>query len=651
MCGITGFATGKHLSADDARILQGMTDALVHRGPDADGMWSDPEAGVAFGHRRLSIVDLSEAGAQPMHDASGRYVITYNGEIYNFPALRKDLEAVGVTFRGHSDTEVLIEACAYWGIEATLKRLNGIFAFGLWDRQQRSLTLARDHIGIKPLYWAKAGSTLLFASELKSMHAHPQFNTAINRNAVAAFMRFNYIPQPHSIYQGAHKLPPGCYLTCDLSGGAPSEPVIKTYWDGLETAEQAAADPFTGSPEEAVDQLSDLLHDAIGQQMISDVPLGAFLSGGIDSSTVVALMQAQSSQPVRTFSIGFSEEGFNEAHHAAEVAKHLGTDHTELYLSSRDALDVVPQLADMYDEPFADSSQIPTYLVSKLARQHVTVSLSGDGGDELFAGYNRYVWGRTLWRTIRTLPLPVRRLVSRSIRGLSPARWNQLTRPIPGKIKPGNPGDALYKLASVVELDGPGAIYRRLVSNWMSPEDVVQQSTEPPGLLWDETMRERFKEPISRMQATDLMTYLPDDILTKVDRASMATSLEARVPLLDPRLIEFAWRLPLSMKLRDGQSKWALRQVLYRHVPQSLIDRPKMGFGVPVGDWLRGPLRDWAEHLLDEKRLREQGLFDPKIVRTHWEDHLSGRRNWHYMMWSVLMMEAWLDRWEHNPPG
>ncbi len=650
MCGITGFVSGAPLAETDRHVLMGMTASLVHRGPDSSDTWMDMQAGVAFGHRRLSIVDLSEAGAQPMHDASGRYVITYNGEIYNFPELRRDLEAAGIAFRGHSDTEVMLEAFAHWGVETTLPRLNGIFAFALWDRQTRTLTLARDHVGIKPLYWGWADGALLFASELKAFRAHPAFKADINRDAVAAYMRFNYIPQPHAIYQDAAKLPPGTLLTCDFSSGRAGKPKITSYWDALSVAQAAAASPYQGTADEAVNDLERLLLDAIDHQMVSDVPLGAFLSGGVDSSAVVALMQAQSAQPVRTFSIGFSEDGFNEAPHAAEVARHLKTDHTELYLTARDALDVVPSLPQMYDEPFADSSQIPTYLVSALARKHVTVSLSGDGGDELFAGYNRYVWGRTIWRTIRTLPLPVRRAAASAMRSLSPGSWNAIARPIPARLKPGNPGDALYKLASVIELDGPGAVYRRLVSNWMSPEDVVLNATEPKGILWDASLSDRFPEPISRMQATDLVTYLPDDILTKVDRASMATSLEARVPLLDPRIIEFAWKLPLSMKLRDGGSKWALRQVLYRHVPANLIDRPKMGFGVPIGDWLRGPLRDWAEDLLTEKRLREDGLFDPKIIRHHWEDHLSGRRNWHYMMWSVLMMQAWLDHWK-SPPG
>jgi asparagine synthase (glutamine-hydrolysing) len=641
MCGIAGVLTSAAGSREPLeRDATAMADSLAHRGPDDHGLWSDPDAGIALTHRRLSIVDLSPAGHQPMTSADGRYVITYNGEIYNFQDLRPELEARGIRFRGHSDTEVMLEAFAAYGIAPTVKRLIGMFTIGVWDRRDRTLTLVRDRLGIKPLYWAKFGGLFLFGSELKALRAHPDWTPRIDRGAVAAFMRHNYVPAPHSIYQGVSKLEPGCILTLPW-GGAPR---IERFWDAREIARAGLTDPLQISDRELIDQLESLLKDAVRRRMVADVPVGGFLSGGIDSSTVVALMQAADAGPVRTYSIGFDIAGYDEAPHAAAVARHLRTEHTELTVTTKEAFDVIPRLPDYYDEPFADSSQIPTYLVSAMTRQHVTVALSGDGGDELFGGYNRYQLAQRFWRNLSLLPGPIRHGLAHALRALPADRWSSLFKLLPAGLRPAQPGDKLHKLASVLALDDIGAVYRRLVTHW-EPATLMPGVEEPKGTLWDETLGKDFRGLLERMQFLDLVTYLPDDILTKVDRASMAVALEARVPLIDHRVVEFAWRIPRQSLVRDGISKWPLRQVLYRHVPPELVERPKMGFGIPLGEWLRGPLRDWAETLLAEKRLREAGLFDTACVRRHWAEHLSGQRNWQYPLWDVLMFEAWRERW------
>jgi asparagine synthase (glutamine-hydrolysing) len=620
-----------------------MNDTIVHRGPDGDGVWVDEAAGIALAHRRLAIVDLSPLGRQPMESADGRWVIAFNGEIYNFQDLRAELEARGHAFRSHSDTEVLVEGVAAWGVEATMRRLVGIFALALWDRQERTLHLVRDQMGVKPLYWGRFGGTVLFGSQPKALRAHKDFRAGIDRDALTAYFRFAYVPAPHSVYQGVHKLEPGCILT--FRGGA--DPVRTVYWS-LEAAVQAGlSDRLELSDTEAADRLEALLKDAIGRQMVADVPLGAFLSGGVDSSTVVALMQAQSSRPVRTFTIGFKEAGFDESVDARAVARHLGTDHTELTVEPAHALEVIPRLAEWYDEPFADSSQVPTFLVSELTRRSVTVALSGDGGDELFAGYNRYFLGSKLWRTMGPVPGPLRGAVAGLIRAVSPGRWDALVGRLPGM--PSLIGDKAHKLASILGSADADALYRGLVSQWHHPEALVLGGREPHGLLWDERVSAAVPDFVERMQYLDTATYLPDDILAKVDRASMAVGLEARVPLLDHRVVEFAWRLPATQKIRGGQGKHLLRQVLYRHVPRALIERPKMGFGVPIDSWLRGPLRDWAEDLLDERRLREDGVLDAAIIRRFWAEHQSGRRNWQHRLWAVLMFQAWKARWEHAP--
>ena len=643
MCGIAGFWDfAAATTADELRRLTcAMSDSLHHRGPDDGGVWLDETAGLGLGQRRLSIVDLSPAGHQPMVSACGRFVIVYNGEVYSHEEMRPELTARGVRFCGHSDTEVILEAIAAWGIEATVKRLIGMFAIALWDRRERTLTLIRDRLGIKPLYWRFEGGRLLFGSELKALRADTSWRPEVDREAVASYLRHAYVPAPRTIYQGVRKLEPGRFLT--FRAGA--EPVESQYWDARAIARDGLAAPFDLSDTELTDQLETLLKDAVGRRMIADVPLGAFLSGGIDSSLVVALMQAQSASRVRSFSIGFEEARFDEAPHAKAVAAHLGTEHTELYVSSAHALETIPRLAEWYDEPFADSSQIPTFLVSEMTRRHVTVALSGDGGDELFAGYNRYFLGARLWRRRGWIPAPARQAVARLIGTVSVAGWDRLASLLPHRLAPPQAGDKAWKFADILGLADGGAVYRRLVSSWERPELLLPGAAEPKGPLWDEVLASEFPDLVTRMQLLDVLTYLPDDILTKVDRASMAVGLEARVPILDHRVVEFAARLPLSARFRDGQGKWLLRQVLDRHVPRVLIERPKMGFGIPIDSWLRGPLRDWSESLLDPAELAAVGL-DPAPIRRIWHEHLSGGRNWQYRIWTILMLQAWQRRWQ-----
>ena len=653
MCGFVGFlgTTPFQDRGEQQALLKRMSDAIIHRGPDDAGGWSDGEHGIALGHRRLSIVDLSPAGHQPMASSGGRYVIVFNGEIYNHALMRKELEAGAKAppWRGHSDTETLLAGFDAWGVQGTIERAIGMFAFAVWDRQTKTLTLGRDRLGEKPLYYGWQGrgnnAVFLFGSELKALRAHPAFEHVIDRGSICLQMRLSYIPAPQSIYRGIAKLAPGCLLS--VSASRP-EPRLSTYWSAEQHMRSGVASPFTGSAQQAVDQLDNLLKEAVGAQMMADVPLGAFLSGGIDSSTVVALMQAQSARPVKTFSIGFHEAGYNEAEYAKAVARHLGTDHTELYVSAAQAQSVIPQLQSIYDEPFSDSSQLPTFLVSQLARQHVTVSLSGDAGDELFCGYNRYRFAATLWKKLSAVPLPMRRLAARGITGVSVGTWSamadRLAPFLPASMRFPNAGDKLHKGAHVLASARLHDLYLGLVSHWDDPGALVIGATEPPTLLRGAPPALPGLDGIEQMMALDLLTYLPDDILVKVDRAAMRVSLETRVPFLDHRVVEFAWCLPQSMKLRDGASKWALRQVLHRYVPQALFERPKMGFGVPIGDWLRGPLRDWSESLLDETRVRREGFFDPVALRTKWREHLSGQRNWQYHLWDVLMFQSWIEQ-------
>ena len=624
-----------------------MARSLAHRGPDDEGVWADAAAGIALGHRRLSILDLSPEGRQPMFSESGRYVIVFNGEIYNYREIRSEMDAGDSPpkFRGGSDTEVMLAAFERWGIGDSLRRFNGMFAFALWDRKLRRLWIARDRLGEKPLYYGWCGRTFMFASELKALRAHPAFDSSVDRDALSLFLNHNYVPAPHSIYKGIQKLEPASYLSVEPEAG-PSPP--RTYWSVREVAEKGVANPFTGSLDDAVEELDALMGDSVRLRMVSDVPLGEFLSGGIDSSTIVALMQKASPRPVRTFTIGFHESSYNEAKFAAAVAHHLGTDHTELYVTPQEAIAVIPELPTLYDEPFSDSSQIPTFLVSRLARNQVTVALSGDGGDELFGGYVRYNWAQTIWRTAGWMPASGRKALSGTLRWLSPEQWDFMlggaSRMLPSWTRQSHPGDKIHKIAQILPAATQEEVYWRLVAHWPDAQGLVRQGRPSPTILSDRARWAQVGEFAHRMMYVDTVTYLPDDILVKLDRASMGVSLESRVPMLDPRLVEFAWKLPLWMKFRTGTGKVILRKLLDRYVPRTLIERPKTGFGIPVHDWVRGPLREWAEELLDEGRLRREGFLDPAPVRKRWKEHLSGRRNWLAPLWNVLMFQAWLEK-------
>jgi asparagine synthase (glutamine-hydrolysing) len=635
MCGICGFLQpGGSSKPDLEHRVSLMATAIKHRGPDDDGIWVDAECGLAFGFRRLAILDLSAKGHQPMFSADARFTIIYNGEVYNYQELRTELEQKGYGFNGQSDTEVMLAAFSEWGVRAAVERFNGMFAIALWDSRDQQLYLLRDRAGVKPLFYGWNNGVFFFGSELKALKAHPRFAGSIDQGALAQYFKYGYVPAPQSIYEGIYKLPPGSLIALDPR--KPGEQLrVEAYWHLERVTAKSAR--FAGDDHEALDELERLLKESVRLRMISDVPLGAFLSGGVDSSAVVALMQAQSSLPVRTFTIGFREQRFNEAEHARMVAEHLGTEHTELYVTPEQAMAVIPRLPQIYDEPFADSSQIPTFLVSELARQQVTVSLSGDGGDELFLGYNRYRWAQQLWNSTRWLPKPGRALLHGLTRAVSPARWDTMLAGSGRRLAP-QFGDKLQKLGSIVMMDRPDEIYEQLVTFWPDSTELLTAEHAAPQPVNGYTRDQLFAE---WMSWTDLHTYLPDDILVKLDRASMAVSLEARVPLLDDhRVVEFAARLPYSMKYRRGSTKWLLRKLLYRYVPANLIERPKMGFGVPIDAWLRGPLHQWAADLLEPRKLEQAGLHS-EPVQQKWREHLSGSRNWQYHLWNVLMFQAW----------
>ena len=647
MCGVAGFLQrGGRVEGNRDTVFR-MVRRMRHRGPDGEGAWLSDDGMMTLGHARLSIQDLSERGAQPMQSVCERFVISFNGEVYNFPSLMKQLEELGHKFRGHSDTEVMLASIAQWGLEKAVSKFIGMFAFALWDKREQSLSLVRDRIGIKPLYYQSTGTSLVFASELKALREYDPASLSVDRSVLAAYLRYCYVPAPHTIYEGVYKLPPGTILTARFDDAGSLETEINSFWQ-LKGLFADGASRFGGSYDEALDHLQDLLSDAVSQRMISDVPLGAFLSGGIDSSTVVSLMQQKSSSPVRTFTIGFAEDEYNEAQWAKRVAAHLGTEHTELYVSPEDARAVIPELASIYDEPFADSSQIPTILISRLARQDVTVCLSGDGGDELFSGYKRYDLGASVWRSVGWMPTTLRHGLARLLTILSGQRSGAMDRMLDPVFRrfggAGSAPDKLQKAAALLHAKDRESTYQHIASHWKDTVALVAGvSNEPTTLLGDPPAWLTGLPMFDYMMAADACTYLPDDILVKVDRASMSCSLEARVPILDHRVVEFAFSLPLAFKRKGGQPKLILRDLLARFVPADLIDRPKMGFGVPIDTWLRGPLREWASDLLSSDRLLSDGYLNPEPIVRKWREHRSGEHNWSAYLWDVLMFQAWLD--------
>lgn len=634
MCGFAGFLEFAPARSRDesVRLVEQMTNRLTHRGPDDHGQWLNESGTVAMGHRRLSILDTSQHGHQPMTSPCGRFVLAYNGEVYNHLELRRELQQGGATFRGQSDTETIVAAFSEWGIASTIERCVGMFAMAVWDTHQQSLTLIRDRLGIKPLYYGLSHGGFLFGSELKALRVHPAFDSSLNRGAISRFLQHSYVPTPHTIHSNFRKLPAGSALTISASKKLTSNAdlsSVNVWWDAKSVAQQSLSNPVSDSHDAMVERLDELLTDAVRLRMLSDVPLGAFLSGGIDSSLVCALMQKQSDRPVQTFTIGFEEAGYNEADHAKRIAQHLGTDHTEYYVTPDEARDVIPRLPEMYDEPFADSSQIPTFLVSQLARQHVTVALSGDGGDELFGGYNRYFHIRDRW--LQVSRIPCRKLISKLLS-------------VPGNLLAGRWRDRFLYRANLLGMNSAGALYQNANLHWPPGDNLVQNSTDAGSTYWNQDAWLHAGNPIEEWMWLDAATYLPDDILTKVDRASMAVSLEVRVPVIDHRVFELAWSLPFDSKVSSNNGKLILQDVLSRYVPREMFERPKMGFGVPIDAWLRGPLRDWAESLLTERRLRDQGLLNPEPIRRKWQEHLSGKTDWHYHLWDVLMLQAWLDK-------
>ena len=647
MCGIAGFLdlTASTSPAEGQAQAEAMGATLRHRGPDDSGVFVDAEAGVFLSHRRLSIVDLSPSGHQPMRSGSGRYVLVFNGEVYNHRELREEIEGSGAApaWRGHSDTEVMLAAFERWGIQDAFSRFVGMFSCAVWDRLLRSLVLVRDRLGEKPLYYGRFGNLVLFGSELSALRAHPRFRADVDRDALTLFLRHSAIPAPNTVFRGVAKLMPGSMLR--ISATHP-EPSVATYWSAATAAEMGLRNPVRVDELSAAAELERLLRRTLRQQLSADVPVGALLSGGVDSSSVVALAQAESSTPLRTFTVGFHERGYNEAEHAKTIAHHLGTAHTELYVTPTEAQAIIPRLPYIYDEPFADPSQIPTFLIAQLTRKHVTVALSGDGGDELFGGYTRHFFGATWWKRIQHTPVPLRAALAAAIPAIRPAIWDRTMSAVapllPNRFRHAHFGEKVHKLGSVLRVSAESEFYRALTSHWTDPASVVVGAHEPCDASIALRSTLGASSFIEKIMYSDLVGYLPDDILVKVDRAAMAVSLETRAPLLDHRIVEFAWRLPLATKVRGGVGKHVLRQLLYRHVPARLVERPKAGFEVPIGEWLRGPLREWAEDLLAEKRLAREAYFEPGPIRQRWSEHLSRQRDWQYPLWDVLMFQAWL---------
>jgi asparagine synthase (glutamine-hydrolysing) len=641
MCGITGFLDSKNQNTKEKnlRILLEMTHELTQRGPDAFGVWSDKEEQVFFGHRRLSIIDLSEHGAQPMVSSSTRYAITYNGEVFNAPELREDLKKCGMHFKGYSDTEVVLAACEVWGIHNACNKFNGMFAFALWDSLEKKLFLVRDRIGVKPLYWGIQHGILFFGSQLKSFLKHPEFRPKVSLDAVSLYLKFNYITAPHTIYQDFHKVNPGCMVIIDHQLNTKELP----FWQFSDfVAPEISLSSM--NEEESTETLEVLLKDSVHKRMISDVPIGAFLSGGVDSSLIVSLMQSLSGKPVKTFSIGFKEESYNEAKYAKAVANHLGTDHHELYLNSTQALDIIPNLSSFYDEPFADISQIPTYLVSRQAREQVTVCLSGDGGDELFCGYDRYLIAQKLYIFHRLLPRFIKSSLAKTISHLTPHQWQKIFSYLTKKFQFAQISEKAYKLSDT--LNSPTLIdfFQSFVTIWNNPAEILKPEGQWASDIYSPQILSTLTAPMTLMPYFDMKTFLPECVLTKVDRASMAVGLEVRTPFLDYRMAEFSCNFPTQYKIKDGKTKAPLRKILSKYVPDSLIDRPKMGFSVPLGEWLRSDLKEWSENYLSEKALAQAGFFNPKIIRQKWQDHLSGKINSQYQLWSILMFQQWAEK-------
>ncbi|WP_027720792.1 asparagine synthase (glutamine-hydrolyzing) [Maridesulfovibrio zosterae] len=650
MCGIAGLIDFSRSTSSEQleRIARKMGDAQNSRGPDGCAQWSDPDSGIALDHRRLAIIDLTKEGVQPMHSRSGRFVTIFNGEIYNYRDLREELEqAEGFNgWRGHSDTEVMLEAVEQWGFEKAVKSFSGMFAIAIWDRHSKRLFLVRDRMGEKPLYYSTQNNTFLFGSELKALMVHAAFEKEIDRHSLASYLRYHYVPAPRTIFKEVQCLMPGTWICIDIDGTT-SEP--QTYWSLLDCAREAENKIFTAPDNTIIETLEDLLLNVIEREMISDVPLGAFLSGGIDSSLIVSLMQQCALAPVKTFTIGFNDKAYNEAAEAKAVAKHIGTEHTELYVSPKDALEVIPKIPHIWDQPFSDASQIPTHLVSCMTREHVTVALSGDGGDELFAGYNRHFKGCSLWNRLKLIPAPLRDLGAKAISSISPASWNKVFKmygPIlPSALQMRLPGQKLHKLSDVMAARSESDYYKFLTSNWFNPDQVVNSANEFEGPFQNSSMQPNQDNLTAWMQYMDAATYLPDDILTKVDRAAMATSLETRAPFLDHEVVEFSQRLPMHLRIQNGQGKYALRQILYKYVPRELIERPKMGFGIPIDSWLRGPLSEWAEDLISPDRLERDGYFNVGEVRLAWNEHRLGTKDNQYRIWNILVFQSWLDHW------
>jgi asparagine synthase (glutamine-hydrolysing) len=648
MCGITGFLSTEINENKYPSLLSKMSKKIAHRGPNDSGHWFSIDDKIGLAHRRLSILDISKAGAQPMHSHSNRYVIVYNGEIYNHLSIRKEIFDYNKFngWTGTSDTETLLKGFELWGIEKMLQKCTGMFAIAVWDKKNKCLNLARDRIGEKPLYYGWQGKSFIFGSELKAFYPHPDFKKDINKDSIFSLLRYYNVSGPNTIFKDIYKLRPGTILNINQNNTYEE----KVFWSAHDMTLRKNSEIKNKTDKNIKEELLSLLKNTVKNQMLSDVPLGAFLSGGIDSSLIVSLMQEQSNYPIKTFTIGFDEKGYNEAKFAKIVAKELGTDHTEMYVSPTDALNVIPELPKIYDEPFSDTSQIPTYLVSQLASKNVKVSLSGDGGDELFCGYNRYLMADKIFNKMRLVPIPIRKSVHNALKNIKPSQWDKFAARVrfllPDFAKLNNLGDKFYKGIDLISSDSMVDLYLRLVTHWDDPSKALLEGKDR--LLVDYPKNIKFSsfDEVRGMMLMDLVTFLPDDLLVKMDRAAMAVSLETRAPFLDHKIVEYAFNLPQKFKVRNGNTKWILKKILKEYMPETYFDRPKMGFAVPIGDWLRGPLKEWADELLNETRLKNEGYFNQKEIKLKWEQHIKKTHNWDYHLWDVLMFQAWLENFK-----